>query len=175
MGAIRQADGGRIGECSSGPHDGHIGRCHVQGRPRSRSPRCAAGHLIGDKPFLAGAESRCGSAAPTAIRLEADLVLEDLTVAYVIAQPCIDNSDRSCVEVCPVDCITADPSIDRKFYVDPDGCIDCGSCETACPNEAIFRADRLLPRWVDFAWIDRTWYQDQAAAREAVDVASSAA
>jgi ferredoxin len=107
--------------------------------------------------------------------VEADSVLEDLTVAYVIAQPCIDNNDQSCVEVCPVDCITADPSIDRKFYVDPDSCIDCGSCEPACPNAAIFRADRLPPLWVDFAWIDRTWYQDPAAAREAVDVASSAA
>ena len=55
-------------------------------------------------------------------------------MAYVIAEPCIDNSDQSCVAVCPVDCITADPDIDRKFYIDPDGCIDCGSCESACPN-----------------------------------------
>ena len=31
------------------------------------------------------------------------------TMAYVIAEPCIDNSDQSCVAVCPVDCITADP------------------------------------------------------------------
>jgi NAD-dependent dihydropyrimidine dehydrogenase PreA subunit len=100
---------------------------------------------------------------------------KDLTMAYVIAQPCIDNNDRSCVEVCPVDCITADPSIDRKFYIDPDGCIDCGSCEAACPNQAIFRADQLPHQWVDFAWIDTTWYRDPDAAREAVDVASPAA
>jgi ferredoxin len=96
-------------------------------------------------------------------------------MAYVIAEPCIDNSDQSCVSVCPVDCITSDPSIDRKFYIDPDGCIDCGSCETACPNQAIFRADQLPRQWVDFAWIDATWYRDPEAAREAVDGVSSAA
>jgi NAD-dependent dihydropyrimidine dehydrogenase PreA subunit len=101
--------------------------------------------------------------------------VEDLNVAYVIAQPCIDRNDRSCVDVCPVDCITADTRIDRKFYVDPEGCIDCGSCETACPNEAIFRADELPRGWADFAWIDATWYRDPAAARQAVDAASSPA
>ena len=26
-------------------------------------------------------------------------------MAYVIAEPCIDVKDKSCVEVCPVDCI----------------------------------------------------------------------
>ena len=60
-------------------------------------------------------------------------------MAYVIAEPCMDNSDQSCVAVCPVDCITADPNVDRKFYIDPEGCIECGPCESACPNQAIFR------------------------------------
>ena len=96
-------------------------------------------------------------------------------MAYVIAQPCIDNSDQSCVQVCPVDCITADPSADRKFYIDPDGCIDCGSCESACPNQAIFRADQLPREWSHFAWIDATWYRDPVAARAAVDTAVEAA
>ncbi len=96
-------------------------------------------------------------------------------MAYVIAQPCIDHSDQSCVAVCPVDCITADPSVDRKFYIDPDGCIDCGSCESACPNQAIFRADRLPPAWTGFARIDATWYLDPEAAREAVDGVAAAA
>jgi len=96
-------------------------------------------------------------------------------MAYVIAEPCIDRSDQSCVAVCPVDCISSDPSSDRKFYIDPDGCIDCGSCETACPNQAIFRADQLPPEWTEFAWIDATWYRDPDAARDAVDGAASAA
>ena len=73
-------------------------------------------------------------------------------MAYVIAEPCIDNMDQSCVAVCPVDCIASDPSADRKFYIDPDNCIDCGACEQACPNKAIFQADRLPAEWAGFGW-----------------------
>lgn len=90
-------------------------------------------------------------------------------MTYVITEPCIDHIDQSCVAVCPVDCISADPEVDRKFYIDPDGCIDCGSCETACPNSAIFRADQLPREWADFAWVDATWYSDPEAARAVVD------
>ena len=90
-------------------------------------------------------------------------------MAYVIAEPCIDNSDQSCVAVCPVDCISSDPSIDRKFYIDPDGCIDCGSCETACPNQAIYRADQLPATWAGYEWVDATWFRDPASARAAID------
>jgi NAD-dependent dihydropyrimidine dehydrogenase PreA subunit len=96
-------------------------------------------------------------------------------MAYVIAAPCIDHLDQSCVAVCPVDCIAADLSVDRKLYIDPDGCIDCGSCESACPNDAIFRADRLPREWVAFAAIDATWYADPEAARSAVDGAAARA
>jgi ferredoxin len=90
-------------------------------------------------------------------------------MAYVIAEPCIDNNDQSCVTVCPVDCITAVTGVDRKFYIDPDNCIDCGSCEQACPNGAIFRADALPPEWAGFAWVDATWYADPQQARDAID------
>jgi ferredoxin len=96
-------------------------------------------------------------------------------VAYVIAEPCIDDRDQSCVAVCPVDCISADLSLDRKFYIDPDGCIDCGSCESACPNGAIFRADELPPAWAHFEWIDATWPTDPVAARAGVDGSVAAA
>jgi NAD-dependent dihydropyrimidine dehydrogenase PreA subunit len=87
-------------------------------------------------------------------------------MAYVIAAPCIDHMDQSCVQVCPVDCITADLSVDPKLYIDPEACIDCGSCESACPNAAIFRADQLPAEWADFAWVDAAWYADPTAARE---------
>lgn len=90
-------------------------------------------------------------------------------MAYVIAEPCVDHTDQSCVVVCPVDCIAADPALDRKFYIDPEVCIDCGSCQTACPNHAVFAADRLPPEWAHYAWIDATWYADPAAARSFVD------
>jgi len=92
-------------------------------------------------------------------------------MAYVIAEPCIDHSDQSCLAVCPVDCISAAPGEDRKFYIDPDNCIDCGSCEQACPNGAIFRSDALPAEWASFAWVDATWYADPQQARDAIDAA----
>ena len=54
---------------------------------------------------------------------------------YFIASPCIDVMDKSCVEECPVDCIYEG---DRKLYINPGECIDCGACEPACPETAIF-------------------------------------
>ena len=60
---------------------------------------------------------------------------------YVIASPCIDTMDRSCVEECPVDCIYEG---ERKLYVNPMECIDCGACEPVCPVEAISQ-DRRVP------------------------------
>ncbi|MEP7740012.1 ferredoxin [Nocardioides sp. 31GB23] len=60
---------------------------------------------------------------------------------FVIAEPCIDVMDRACVEECPVDCIYQG---DRKLYVNPDECIDCGACETVCPVDAV-TADRTTP------------------------------
>jgi NAD-dependent dihydropyrimidine dehydrogenase PreA subunit len=96
-------------------------------------------------------------------------------MAYVIAEPCIDHMDQSCVAVCPVDCITADPTADRKFYIDPRGCIECGACEAACPNGAIYPADALPPEWADYEWVDAAWYRDPAAARTTVEALLSAA
>jgi Fe-S-cluster-containing hydrogenase component 2 len=96
-------------------------------------------------------------------------IKEDDTMAYAIAAPCVDHMDRACVEACPVDAITAETGIDRKLYIDPDSCVDCGACQTVCPNSAIFRVDRLPDLWVDFAWTDMAWYRDMGAARSVVD------
>ncbi|WP_137119968.1 ferredoxin [Segeticoccus rhizosphaerae] len=60
---------------------------------------------------------------------------------YVIASPCIDITDKSCTEECPVDCIYEG---DRKLYINPKECIDCGACEPVCPVEAITQ-DRRVP------------------------------
>lgn len=59
---------------------------------------------------------------------------------YVIASPCIDVMDRSCVEECPVDCIYEGG---RKAYINPKECIDCGACEPVCPVEAISQDRRV--------------------------------
>lgn len=60
---------------------------------------------------------------------------------YVIASPCIDIMDKSCIEECPVDCIYEG---DRKLYIQPKECIDCGACEPVCPVDAIY-PDRSIP------------------------------
>ena len=56
-------------------------------------------------------------------------------MTYIVAQPCIDVLDRSCVEECPVDCIYEG---ERMMYIHPDECVDCGACEPVCPVEAIY-------------------------------------
>ncbi|HZT17696.1 MAG TPA: hypothetical protein VFA19_17295 [Gaiellaceae bacterium] len=43
-------------------------------------------------------------------------------MTYIIAEPCIDIKDRSCVDVCPVDCIH---EANRILVIDPEECIDC--------------------------------------------------
>jgi NAD-dependent dihydropyrimidine dehydrogenase PreA subunit len=55
-------------------------------------------------------------------------------MTYLITEPCVDLMDRTCVDVCPVDCIYEGA---RKLYINPAECIDCGACEPECPVDAI--------------------------------------
>ena len=59
-------------------------------------------------------------------------------MTYVITEACIGVKDRSCVDVCPVDCIYEGEDM---LYIHPDECIDCGACEPECPVTAIFPED----------------------------------
>jgi NAD-dependent dihydropyrimidine dehydrogenase PreA subunit len=43
-------------------------------------------------------------------------------MTYIISEPCIDIKDRSCIDVCPVDCIH---EFERMLVIDPEECIDC--------------------------------------------------
>ena len=72
-------------------------------------------------------------------------------MTYIIAEPCIDIKDKSCVDVCPVDCIH---EFERILIIDPEECIDCGACEPECPVEAIFPEDALPDKWSDFVSIN---------------------
>ena len=89
-------------------------------------------------------------------------------MTYVITQPCIDVLDQSCVDVCPVDCIHFEDGVDRKLYIDPDECIDCGACEPACPVSAIFAEDDVPEDQVLYTEIDALWFQDRDAARSKI-------
>ncbi|MCB0325528.1 MAG: ferredoxin family protein [Bdellovibrionales bacterium] len=86
-------------------------------------------------------------------------------MTYVVTEPCIGTKDRSCVEVCPVDCFYnhADPQLNDKvgkpapkegdvgmLVIHPDECIHCGACEPECPVEAIFEDDDVPEQMTDF-------------------------
>ena len=90
-------------------------------------------------------------------------------MTYVITEPCIDVMDKSCVEVCPVDCIHFDEGEDRMLYIEPDECIDCGACEPACPVTAIFAEDDVPDDMKAYTALNAQWYKDKAAARAKVN------
>ena len=72
-------------------------------------------------------------------------------MTYVIAEPCIDIKDKTCMDVCPVDCIIETA---RMLVIDPDECIDCGACEPECPVEAITPEDAVPEKWEAFVAIN---------------------
>ncbi len=90
-------------------------------------------------------------------------------MTYVITEACIGTKDRSCVDVCPVDCIHDEGDDDKILYIDPDECIDCGACEPACPVNAIFAEDDVPDNLKAYAEINVLWFKDKPAARAKVD------
>ena len=68
-------------------------------------------------------------------------------MAFVITQPCIGSMDASCVEVCPVDCISAGAD---QYFIDPAACINCAACADACPVRAIYEEDDVPAEWKRF-------------------------
>jgi len=62
-------------------------------------------------------------------------------MTYVVALPCVDLLDKTCIDTCPVDCIYEG---ERMMYIHPDECVDCGACVPVCPVDAIYY-ERDLP------------------------------
>ncbi len=89
-------------------------------------------------------------------------------MAYIITSPCIGTKDRSCVEVCPVDCIHDEGDEDLMLYIDPAECIDCGACEPACPVTAIFAEDDVPDAENAYTEINALWFKDKEGARNKV-------
>ena len=79
---------------------------------------------------------------------------------YVITEPCIDNKDASCVEVCPVDCIYSTET-DNQYFIHPDECIDCGACDPACPVSAIFSEGLVPDGSKAFIEINRAYFDEK--------------
>jgi ferredoxin len=75
-------------------------------------------------------------------------------MAFVITQPCIGEKNAACSDVCPADCIRIGDS-EEQAYIDPDECIDCGACESACPVKAIYPQDVVPVEWRQFIDLNR--------------------
>src|ERR1700724_1935754 len=78
-------------------------------------------------------------------------------VTYIIAQPCVDVLDKSCIEECPVDCIYEG---ERMLYIHPDECVDCGACEPVCPVEAIYYEDDVPDQWKEYYKVNVDFFAD---------------
>ena len=81
-------------------------------------------------------------------------------MTYVIAQPCVDVKDKTCVKECPVDCIYEGP---RMLYIQPDECIECGACEPVCPVQAIFFIADVPEQWAPFTAANAEFFADLGA------------
>ncbi len=86
-------------------------------------------------------------------------------MTWVIAEPCVDVMELSCLAVCPVDCIHYEEGVDRMLYIDPDECIDCGACGPECTPEAIFEEDAVPEKWAAYTELNALWFKDRDAAR----------
>ena len=90
-------------------------------------------------------------------------------MAYIVTKPCLGTKDRSCIEVCPVDCfynirkkslnetygVAFDGDEDGSdnagmLMISPDECINCGACETECPVEAIYEDSAVPGEYQEF-------------------------
>ncbi len=87
-------------------------------------------------------------------------------MAYIVTQPCIAEKNKSCMDVCPVDCIyEGSGDLDPMVYINPDECIDCGACESACPVTAIFEESAVPDEWTDYIELNREWFEDRDGVR----------
>lgn len=77
-------------------------------------------------------------------------------MAYVIAEPCINLKDKSCLAVCPVNCIYEGPDM---LYINPDECVCCDLCVPECPVDAIFNEDDIPEKWKHFTEINKNFFK----------------
>jgi NAD-dependent dihydropyrimidine dehydrogenase PreA subunit len=82
-------------------------------------------------------------------------------MAFVITDAC--TKDFLCADSCATDAISpkrdaADAGAVSQLFIDPDSCIDCGSCAADCPSGAIFAADDLPDDKAHFADLNAAHY-----------------
>ncbi|MCK9878169.1 ferredoxin family protein [Frankia sp. AgPm24] len=84
-------------------------------------------------------------------------------MAFVIMSGCIDVKDGSCLEGCPADCIYEG---DRKMYIHPDECTDCGACAVSCPIGAVLSDDRIKAKDQEFLDSEASFFSDVLPGRD---------
>jgi ferredoxin--NADP+ reductase len=80
----------------------------------------------------------------------------------VITDKC--TKDLLCLDVCQPVAIhptTEEPDMDNvtQLYIDPNTCIDCGSCIAVCEQEAIYEVDELPEGMKKFAEINAAYFK----------------
>ena len=68
---------------------------------------------------------------------------------HVVTDNCNSCRYTDCVTTCPVACFHLS---DERAYIDPEVCIDCSACISACPVHAIVESIDLEPEqqhWIE--------------------------
>lgn len=63
-------------------------------------------------------------------------------MTHVVTEQCVHCKYTECVTYCPAACFR---EADTFLVIDPEECIDCAACVTACPADAIYHEDDLTP------------------------------
>ncbi|HUY06143.1 MAG TPA: ferredoxin family protein [Acidimicrobiales bacterium] len=84
-------------------------------------------------------------------------------MAYAIGAACIDVKDKTCMDVCPVECIYEGG---RKLYINPVECIDCGLCVSTCPVDAIRPVEEFDDKDAEYATDNATFFSAKLPGRE---------
>src|SRR6267378_3910509 len=135
---------------------GRLWACRGRGQARAQRG------ILGERAPRAGVRApwtrlarRCAwpAARPMLRRLWSTAAEPGGFMPFIIAEPCIGVKDKSCVEVCPVNCIYEG---EDQYYIHPDECIDCQACEAACPVQAIFPDNSVPEKWKNFIDKNRT-------------------
>lgn len=87
-------------------------------------------------------------------------------MSYVVTQACIGNKHTSCVDVCPVDAFREGPEM---LFIDPDACINCNACITACPEQAIYPESSVPVDQQDFIALNAKNSLIYPVIRESID------
>jgi ferredoxin len=81
---------------------------------------------------------------------------------YVVTDAC--TKDFACVSECATSAIAPaqnDPAAGSvsQVFINPDECIECGACQAACPNDAIFEESALPADKAQFAAKNKEYFQ----------------